>query len=132
VRTTVRIAGTTTRGCRLRRLSLERRRRPGKPARIPSIYSQQATDGRPKKPNKLQPRLPRGFADRGPDDIRAVERMMATIRGVYERYGFEPVETPFVEYTDALGSSCPTRTGRTRVSSRSRTTTSSGSRSAMT
>jgi hypothetical protein len=26
----------------------------------------------PKKPNKLQPRLPRGFADRRPDDIRAV------------------------------------------------------------
>jgi histidyl-tRNA synthetase len=59
------------------------------------------------KPNKLQPRLPRGFADRGPEDIRAVERMMATIKRVYERYGFEPVETPFVEYTDALGKFLP-------------------------
>ncbi|MGQ7792322.1 histidine--tRNA ligase [Faunimonas sp. B44] len=59
------------------------------------------------KPNKLQPRLPRGFADRTPEEIRAVERMMVTIRGVYERYGFEPVETPMVEYTDALGKFLP-------------------------
>lgn len=60
----------------------------------------------PKKP-KLQPRLPRGLSDRGPADIRAVERMMETIKRVYERYGFEPVETPFVEYTDALGKFLP-------------------------
>ena len=60
----------------------------------------------PKK-NKLEPKLPRGFADRGPEDIRAVDRMMATIKAVYERYGFEPVETPFVEYTEALGKFLP-------------------------
>ena len=57
--------------------------------------------------NKLLPKLPRGFADRGPEDIRAVERMMATIKAVYERYGFEPVETPFIEYTEALGKFLP-------------------------
>jgi histidyl-tRNA synthetase len=57
--------------------------------------------------NKLEPRLPRGFADRGPEDIRAVERMMEKIKAVYERYGFEPVETPFVEYTEALGKFLP-------------------------
>ena len=61
----------------------------------------------PNKPNKLLPRLPRGFADRGPQDIRAVERMMGKIKAVYERYGFEPVETPFVEYTEALGKFLP-------------------------
>jgi histidyl-tRNA synthetase len=59
------------------------------------------------KKNKLEPRLPRGFADRGPEDIRAVERMMEKIKRVYERYGFEPVETPFVEYTEALGKFLP-------------------------
>jgi histidyl-tRNA synthetase len=59
------------------------------------------------KTNRPAARLPRGFADRGPDDIRAVEEMMRTIRGVYERYGFEPVETPFVEYTEALGKFLP-------------------------
>ena len=59
------------------------------------------------KREKLEPRLPRGFADRGPADIRAVEAMMAKIKAVYERYGFEPVETPFVEYTEALGKFLP-------------------------
>jgi histidyl-tRNA synthetase len=52
-------------------------------------------------------RLPRGFADRGPADIAATERMLAAIREVYELYGFEAVETPFVEYTDALGKFLP-------------------------
>ncbi len=59
------------------------------------------------KKNKLEPKLPRGFADRGPEDIRAVDAMMAKIKRVFERYGFEPVETPFVEYTEALGKFLP-------------------------
>ncbi len=59
------------------------------------------------KKNRLEPKLPRGFADREAADIRAVERMMETIKRVYERYGFEPVETPFVEYTEALGKFLP-------------------------
>lgn len=59
------------------------------------------------KNEKLKPRLPRGFADRLPTDMRAVGKMMATIAAVYERYGFEPVETPFIEYTDALGKFLP-------------------------
>ena len=33
--------------------------------------------------------------------------MLETIRAVYERYGFEPVETPAIEYTDALGKFLP-------------------------
>ena len=32
---------------------------------------------------------------------------MAKIRAVYELYGFEAVETPFIEYTDALGKFLP-------------------------
>jgi len=59
------------------------------------------------KDNKLKARLPRGLADRTAADIRATERMVATIRQVYERYGFEPVETPLIEYTDALGKFLP-------------------------
>ena len=31
----------------------------------------------------------------------------ATIKRVYERYGFEPVETPLIEYTDTLGKFLP-------------------------
>ncbi len=33
--------------------------------------------------------------------------MMRVIQRVYELYGFEPVETPFLEYTDALGKFLP-------------------------
>ncbi|MDQ2953833.1 MAG: histidine--tRNA ligase, partial [Pseudomonadota bacterium] len=59
------------------------------------------------KPNKLKARLPRGFADRGPAEIAATRRMLATIREVFERYGFEPLENPAIEYTDALGKFLP-------------------------
>src|SRR6188472_2024997 len=59
------------------------------------------------KSNKLKPRLPRGLADRGPAEIAATRRMIEAIRAVYERFGFEPVETPEIEYTDALGKFLP-------------------------
>jgi histidyl-tRNA synthetase len=59
------------------------------------------------KTNKLKARLPRGLDDRGPAEIAATRRMLETIRAVYERYGFEPVETPAIEYTDALGKFLP-------------------------
>jgi histidyl-tRNA synthetase len=60
-----------------------------------------------KKTNKLRSRLPGGLVDRGPAEIAATRRMLETIRAVYERYGFEPVETPAIEYTDALGKFLP-------------------------
>src|SRR5919202_1496720 len=60
-----------------------------------------------KKPNRLKARLPRGLADRRSGDIAATRAMLETIRGVYERYGFEPVETPAIEYTEALGKFLP-------------------------
>jgi histidyl-tRNA synthetase len=59
------------------------------------------------KSNKLKARLPRGLADRGPAEIAATRQMTDAIRAVYERYGFEPVETPAIEYTDALGKFLP-------------------------
>src|SRR6266566_546051 len=62
---------------------------------------------KPKKPQKLRARLPRGLADRGPSEIAATRRMTETIRDVFERYGFEPVETPAMEFTDALGKFLP-------------------------
>jgi histidyl-tRNA synthetase len=62
---------------------------------------------KPKKPQKLRARLPRGLADRGAAEITATRRMLETIREVFERYGFEPVETPAFEYTDALGKFLP-------------------------
>src|SRR6202453_2338414 len=62
---------------------------------------------KPKKPQKLKPGLPRGLADRGPAEIAATRAMVEKIREVFERYGFEPVETPALEFTDALGKFLP-------------------------
>lgn len=62
---------------------------------------------KPKKPEKLKARLPRGLEDRDPAAIRATREMVEKIRAVYELYGFEPVETPAMEYTDALGKFLP-------------------------
>src|SRR5664280_3102668 len=59
------------------------------------------------KPTKLKARLPRGLADRGPAEIAATRHMVEAIRVVFERYGFEPVETPAIEYADALGKFLP-------------------------
>jgi histidyl-tRNA synthetase len=59
------------------------------------------------KPEKTKARLPRGLVDRLPEDIRAVEKMMARIREVFELYGFEPYDQPLIEYTDALGKFLP-------------------------
>jgi histidyl-tRNA synthetase len=62
---------------------------------------------KPKKPQKLRARLPRGLEDRGQAAIAATRQMVEKIREVYERYGFEPVETPAMEFTDALGKFLP-------------------------
>ena len=59
------------------------------------------------KPQRLKARLPRGLADRGPAEIAVTRAMVETIRLQFERYGFEPLETPAIEYTDALGKFLP-------------------------
>ena len=48
-------------------------------------------------------RVAKGFRDISADEIRGTRQMLATIQQVYEAYGFEPVEQPFIEYTVALG-----------------------------
>ena len=88
--------------------------------------------GMPDVSPRARAALPRGFGDRDASDLAAAEAMIARIGEVYALYGFEAVETPFVEYTDALGKFLPDRIGRTRACSRSRTTTSNGCRCAMT
>ena len=52
-------------------------------------------------------RLPRGFRDTCADELRATSRILAKIREVYETYGFTPLETPALEYSDALGKFLP-------------------------
>jgi histidyl-tRNA synthetase len=59
------------------------------------------------KEQRPKARVAKGFRDIGPEEIRGVRRMLASIQEVYEAYGFEPVEQPFIEYTDALGKFLP-------------------------
>jgi len=51
---------------------------------------------------RVEPRLSRGLRDLLPEQMLARQRMVDTIRGVYELYGFSPLETPAVEYLDVL------------------------------
>lgn len=62
-----------------------------------------------KKIKKFRPkaRLPKGFRDIGADELRQTQAMVKKIAAVYELYGFEPIETPAFEYTDALGKFLP-------------------------
>ncbi|WEK03157.1 MAG: histidine--tRNA ligase [Candidatus Devosia phytovorans] len=59
------------------------------------------------KTKLIAPRLPRGFEDRTPGEIAAVGQMIDRIKAVYQRYGFDPVETPLFEYTETLGKFLP-------------------------
>jgi histidyl-tRNA synthetase len=59
------------------------------------------------KTKLITPRLPRGFEDRTPGEIAAVGAMIDKIKAVYERYGFDPVETPLLELTETLGKFLP-------------------------
>jgi histidyl-tRNA synthetase len=59
------------------------------------------------KTSKPKARLPRGFRDRTAGEIAAERAVLDKIRAVYESYGFEPLETPAFEYTDALGKFLP-------------------------
>ncbi len=52
-------------------------------------------------------RLPKGLFDIPAGEIRATQAMLATIRDVFESYGFEPLDTPAIEYSDALGKFLP-------------------------
>jgi len=50
-------------------------------------------------PEKIvEPRLLRGFRDYLPAQMNARLKMIETIRTVYERYGFQPLDTPAQEY----------------------------------
>jgi histidyl-tRNA synthetase len=59
------------------------------------------------EPARPEARLPKGLFDTGAEEIRATERMLTTIREVFESYGFEPFDTPAIEYSDALGKFLP-------------------------
>jgi len=49
-----------------------------------------------------KPRLLQGFRDYLPDVMQARLRLLEKVRAVYERYGFEPLDTPALEYAELL------------------------------
>jgi len=53
------------------------------------------------------PRSPRGFIDKRAGDLRAERRIIDAVSAVYERYGFERLDTGAFEYADALGKFLP-------------------------
>jgi histidyl-tRNA synthetase len=59
------------------------------------------------EPARPEARLPKGLSDISAGEIRACEDMLGTIRRVFESYGFEPLDTPALEYSDALGKFLP-------------------------
>jgi histidyl-tRNA synthetase len=54
------------------------------------------------EPNIVEPKLLRGFRDYLPAQMNARLKMIATIRRVYELYGFQPLDTPAQEYRVTL------------------------------
>jgi histidyl-tRNA synthetase len=52
-------------------------------------------------------RAPRGFNDRRARDLAAERQILARVSAVYERYGFEALDTGAFEYADALGKFLP-------------------------
>ena len=62
-----------------------------------------------KKQKTFRPkaRIPRGFKDRLGPELIAEREMLARVSAVYEARGFDPLETPAFEFTDALGKFLP-------------------------
>lgn len=54
-----------------------------------------------------EPRLVKGFRDLFAQDASLKREMIDTVRAVYERYGYMPLETPALEYVDVLGKFLP-------------------------
>ena len=46
--------------------------------------------------------LPQGTRDFGPDIVRKRNYILSTIKGIFELYGFQPLETPAMENLDTL------------------------------
>ena len=55
-----------------------------------------------KKPNRVKPQLLKGFRDYPPSEQIAREEMLGKVRDVFELLGFLPLQTPSLEYAEAL------------------------------
>lgn len=51
---------------------------------------------------KIQPRIFKGTRDFLPDEMIHREEILKVMRSVFQKYGFEPIETPAIEYLSVL------------------------------
>jgi len=51
---------------------------------------------------KIKPSLPKGTRDFGPTELRKRQYIFNTIKRVFEKYGFQPIETPVMENLSTL------------------------------
>lgn len=54
------------------------------------------------KPAVIQPRILRGFRDYLPEEMQPRQEMINKVTQVFERFGFQPLQTPALEYADIL------------------------------
>tara|TARA_B110000093_G_scaffold45189_1_gene48286 strand:+ start:1122 stop:2507 length:1386 start_codon:yes stop_codon:yes gene_type:complete len=59
------------------------------------------------KNNKPKAQLPKGFKDSSEENIDIRNQVIAVIRNECEKFGFKNIETPALEYTEALGKFLP-------------------------
>lgn len=60
-----------------------------------------------KKSKRPKAALPRGFADAAGPEVLQRQEMIGTILPIFRTFGFQPLETPTLEYLDALGKFLP-------------------------
>ncbi len=68
---------------------------------------QQISKKKKKKPSRPKAEAPRGFQDSFAEECLARQAMLAKITDAYRLYGFDPLETPAIEFVDALGKFLP-------------------------
>jgi histidyl-tRNA synthetase len=59
------------------------------------------------KKKKIKPQRPRGFEDLSGNDLNELNKLRNSIQETYSLYGFDPLETGIIEYSDVLGSFLP-------------------------
>ncbi|MCK4966383.1 histidine--tRNA ligase [bacterium] len=52
--------------------------------------------------NKITPRIFKGTRDFLPDEMIAREEIINTLKRIFQKYGFQPLETPSIEFLDIL------------------------------
>ncbi|MCD4705121.1 histidine--tRNA ligase [bacterium] len=55
-----------------------------------------------KKEKQVKPERPSGFLDFNTPDFLAREKMLTTINKVFQSFGYNPIETPIIEFTKTL------------------------------